>query len=51
MKKKFALPAGISSEINSTVDLVKNNIGTLNYKIVPISAIEFDPDNPVGYVA
>lgn len=46
MKKKFALPAGISSEINSTVDLVKNNIGTLNYKIVPISAIEFDPENP-----
>ena len=46
MKKKFALPAGISSEINSTVDLVKNNIGTLNYKIVPINAIEFDPDNP-----
>lgn len=46
MKKKYTLPVGISSEINNTVDLVINNIGTLNYKIVPISAIEFDPDNP-----
>ena len=46
MKKKYALPQGISTEISSTVDLVKNNIGTLNYKIVPISAIEFDPQNP-----
>src|SRR3990167_5797243 len=46
MKKKYALPDGISSEISSAVDLVKNNMGTLNYKIIPISAIEFDPENP-----
>jgi ParB family chromosome partitioning protein len=46
MKKKYVLPSSISSEISSTLDLVKNNIGTLNYKIVPISAIEFDPENP-----
>lgn len=46
MNRKYALPSGISTEINSTVDLVKNNIGSLNYKIVPISAIEFDPNNP-----
>lgn len=46
VKKKYALPQGISAEISNTVDLVKNNIGTLNYKIIPISAIEFDPENP-----
>jgi len=46
MKKRYALPEGISTEISSAVDLVKNNIGTLNYKIIPLSAIEFDPDNP-----
>jgi ParB family transcriptional regulator, chromosome partitioning protein len=46
MKKKYTLPLGISNEISNTVDLVRNNIGTLNYKIIPISAIEFDPDNP-----
>ena len=46
MKKKYSLPIGISSEISSTVDLVKNNIGTLNYKIIPLDAIEFDPNNP-----
>lgn len=45
-KKKYSLPQGISSEITSTVDLVRNNIGTLNYKIVPLNAIEFDPGNP-----
>lgn len=46
MKKKYSLPAGISTEISSTVDLVKNNMGTLNYKIIPLDAIEFDPNNP-----
>jgi ParB family chromosome partitioning protein len=46
MKKKYSLPVGISTEISSTVDLVKNNIGTLNYKIIPLDAIEFDPNNP-----
>ena len=46
MRKKYALPNGISAEIGNTVDLVKNNIGTLNYKIIPLNAIEFDPDNP-----
>jgi ParB family chromosome partitioning protein len=45
-KKPYALPQGITAEISNTVDLVKNNMGTLNYKIVPINAIEFDPDNP-----
>jgi len=46
VRRKHALPKGISSEITSTVELVKNNIGTLNYKIVPLSSIEFDPANP-----
>lgn len=46
MKKKYSLPVGISSEIGNTIDLVKNNIGTLNYKIIPLDAIEFDPNNP-----
>lgn len=46
MKKKYSLPSGISSEIGNTIDLVKNNIGTLNYKIIPLDAIEFDPNNP-----
>ena len=46
MKKKYSLPTGISNEISSTVDLVKNNMGTLNYKIIPLDAIEFDPNNP-----
>jgi ParB family transcriptional regulator, chromosome partitioning protein len=45
-RKKYSLPQGISSEITNTVNLVKNNIGTLNYKLVPLSAIEFDPCNP-----
>ncbi len=45
-RKKYSLPKEISSEITSTVDLVNRNIGTLNYKIVPLSAIEFDPGNP-----
>lgn len=45
-RKRYNLPQGISSEITHAVDQVKNNIGTLNYKIVPLSAIEFDPDNP-----
>jgi ParB family chromosome partitioning protein len=45
-KKPYALPKGLSSEIGNTVEVVKNNIGTLNYKIVPLSAIEFDPENP-----
>lgn len=46
MKKKYSLPLGISAEIGNTIDLVKNNIGTLNYKIIPLDAIEFDPENP-----
>lgn len=46
MKKKYTLPEGISSEINNTFEHVKNNIGTLNYRVIPISAIEFDPENP-----
>ncbi len=46
MKKKYSLPIGISTEISDTVDLVKNNMGTLNYKIIPLDAIEFDPNNP-----
>src|SRR6185312_9430011 len=46
MKKRFSLPSSIDSEISGTIDLVRNNIGTLNYKIVPLSAIEFDPNNP-----
>jgi ParB family chromosome partitioning protein len=46
MKKKYALPQNISSEIGETINLVKSNIGTLNYKIIPIDAIEFDPLNP-----
>ncbi len=45
-RKKYSLPQGISSEIINTVDLVNQNIGTLNYKIVPLSSIEFDPGNP-----
>ncbi len=45
-KKPYALPKGLSSEIGNTVEVVKNNIGTLNYKIVPLNAIEFDPENP-----
>lgn len=45
-RKKYALPKGISSEISNTVELVKNNIGSLNYNIVPLNAIEFDPKNP-----
>lgn len=45
-KSKYALPRNIISEITDTVDLVKNNIGTLNYKVVPLSSIEFDPLNP-----
>jgi len=45
-KKTYALPLGLSSEIGNTVEVVKNNIGTLNYKVVPLSAIEFDPENP-----
>jgi ParB family transcriptional regulator, chromosome partitioning protein len=45
-KKTYALPKGLSSEIGNTVEIVKNNIGTLNYKIVPLNAIEFDPENP-----
>ena len=50
MKKKYSLPIGISTEISNTVDLVKNNIGTLNYKIIPLDAIEFDPNNPRNLV-
>ncbi len=45
-KKKYTIPQSISTEISKTIELVKNNIGTLNYNIVPLSAIEFDPDNP-----
>lgn len=45
-KNKYSLPKSILSEISDTVDLVKNNIGTLNYKIIPLSSIEFDPLNP-----
>ena len=46
MKKKYSLPTGISAEISNTIDLVKNNIGSLNYRIIPLDAIEFDPENP-----
>lgn len=46
MKKKYTLPTNISSEISTTIELVQNNIGSLNYNIVPIDAIEFDPENP-----
>ncbi len=46
MKKKYSLPTGISAEIGNTIELVKNNIGSLNYRIIPLDAIEFDPENP-----
>ncbi len=45
-KTKYSLPESILSEISDTVDLVKNNIGTLNYKIIPLNSVEFDPFNP-----
>lgn len=45
-KNKYSLPKSILSEISDTVDLVKNNIGTLNYKVIPLSSVEFDPLNP-----
>ena len=46
MKKKYSLPDSMVADLNSTFETVKNNIGTLNYKIVPLDAIEFDPHNP-----
>lgn len=45
-KNKYSLPKSILSEISDTVDLVKNNIGTLNYKVIPLRSFEFDPLNP-----
>lgn len=45
-KKKFSLPTTISSELSDTIDHVKTNIGSLNYKVVPLDVIELDPDNP-----
>lgn len=45
-KKKYSLPSTLDNDLSRTVKIVENNIGTLNYKIVPIDVIEFDPDNP-----
>ncbi len=46
IKKGFSIPDVISRDLSSTVDFVKNNIGSMNYRLVPLSAIELDPDNP-----
>jgi ParB family chromosome partitioning protein len=45
-KKTYTLPQNLSSDLGSTMEIVKNNIGTLNYRIVPLTAIEIDPNNP-----
>jgi ParB family chromosome partitioning protein len=45
-KKTYTLPQNLSSDLGSTMEVVKNNIGTLNYRIVPLTAIEIDPNNP-----
>jgi len=45
-KKKHSLPNELFSNIGNTVSMVQNNIGTLNYRIVPIEFVEFDPENP-----
>ncbi len=46
IKKGFSIPDVISQDLSSTVDFVKNNIGSMNYRLVPLTAIELDPDNP-----
>ncbi len=45
-RKGYSLPDEIGADLSNTINLVKNHAGTLNYRLVPIDAIEFDPDNP-----
>ena len=45
-KKSFSMPKALVSDIANTFNVVKGNLGSLNYKIVPLDAIEFDPENP-----
>lgn len=45
-KGGFSISEGMSKDLTNTMDFVRNNVGTMNYRSVPISAIEFDPHNP-----
>lgn len=44
--KSFSIPKEIGSDLSNTINTVRNNIGSLNYRIVPLDAIEFNPTNP-----
>lgn len=45
-KKTHKLPHDLSNDIGETVILATSNMGSLNYKLVPLDIIEFDPENP-----
>lgn len=45
-KKSFIMPKALVSDIANTFNVVKGNLGSLNYKVVPLDAIQFDPENP-----
>lgn len=45
-KKKSSVPLNILNDLKNTLGTVKNHVGTLSYKVIPIDTIEFDPENP-----
>jgi len=46
MKTKYAIPATISQDISNTIEITRSNLGNMNYRLVPLTSIETDPNNP-----
>ena len=46
MKKKYSIPSTISQDISNTIEIAQNNLGNMNYRLVPLSSIDTDPNNP-----
>jgi ParB family chromosome partitioning protein len=44
--RKYSIPSALNADISNTVELTKNNICSMNYRLVPLGSIEADPNNP-----
>lgn len=45
-KKRFGVSQALSRGLSETINVVENNAGIFRNVVIPISRIEFDPDNP-----
>jgi ParB family chromosome partitioning protein len=45
-RKSFGISKALNEGISQTINAVKNNAGQLRYEVIPLTKIQFDPENP-----